>query len=217
VEVCEQFGLVLIEDAAESLGSFYKERHTGNWGKMATLSFNGNKIVTTGGGGALLVNDEEIGRQAKHLTTTAKVAHRWEYFHDRVGYNYRLPNLNAAVGCAQMEQLPDFVQRKRDLAARYEEEFRSVEGVRFFKEPTFARSNYWLNVLLLDEEHADQRDELLGRTNDLQVSTRPAWTLMHKLPMFDNCPRMELSVSENIQRRLVNIPSSSNLWNGDGA
>ena len=150
IQVCEQFSIAMIEDAAESLGSYYKGRHTGNWGRLSALSFNGNKVITTGGGGAILTNDELLARKAKHLTTTAKVPHQWEYIHDQIAYNYRLPNINAAMGCAQLEQLPDFLKKKRALAERYRQAFKDIEGVSFFTEPEFARSNYWLNVLLLD-------------------------------------------------------------------
>jgi perosamine synthetase len=209
--VCEKYALTLVEDAAESLGSFYKGRHTGHWGKVSALSFNGNKIVTTGGGGAILTNDAQLARRAKHITTTAKVPHRWAYVHDEVGYNYRLPNLNAALGCAQIEQIDRFLDSKRRLAERYYHAFSTVPGVRFFTEPEFARSNYWLNAILLDREYAHYRDELLEKTNDAGVMTRPAWALLHTLPMYADCPRMDLSVAEDIERRLINIPSSAGL------
>lgn len=215
VEVCERFNLELVEDAAESLGSFYKGRHTGNWGRLSALSFNGNKVITTGGGGAILTNDEELGKLAKHLTTTAKIPHRWEFNHDLVGYNYRLPNLNAALGSAQMEALPAFLASKRVLAQRYCKAFAEVTGVKFFREPDFACSNYWLNVILLDEAFAGERDNLLAIANESGIMTRPAWTLMHRLPMFEECPRMDLSVAESLQKRLVNIPSSAFLGGAD--
>jgi perosamine synthetase len=210
-EVCKRFGIELIEDAAESLGTLYKGRHTGQWGRLSALSFNGNKTITTGGGGAILTNDEELGRLAKHLTTTGKVPHRWEFNHDMIGYNYRLPNLNAALGCAQMEQLPNFLKSKRALAQRYLKAFSGIAGVRFFTEPDFARSNYWLNVLLLEEELVGERDSLLRVTNDSGIMTRPAWTPMHRLPMFSDAPRMELPVTESLAARLLNIPSSARL------
>lgn len=211
VDVCQKYNIVLIEDAAESLGSSYKGVHTGNTGLVSALSFNGNKVVTTGGGGAILTNDEELGRRAKHLTTTAKVPHRWAFVHDETGFNYRLPNINAALGCAQVEQLPGFLEAKRQLAQRYAQAFAGVEGLRFLTEPSYGHSNYWLNAVLLDEEHAAQRDTLLTATNDAGLMTRPAWTLMHKLPMYAQCAAMDLSVAESIERRLVNIPSSANL------
>ncbi len=158
IEVCIKYQLELIEDAAESLGSYYKGRHTGNWGKISALSFNGNKVVTTGGGGAILTNDINIAKQAKHITTTAKLPHKWNFNHDQVGYNYRLPNINAALGCAQLEQLPTFLEKKRSLAEQYQRAFNLIKGITFFTEPEFAKSNYWLNVLLLDRENSHYRD-----------------------------------------------------------
>ena len=214
LEVCQRFNITLIEDAAESLGSFYKGRHTGHWGLLSALSFNGNKTITTGGGGAILTNDEELGRLAKHITTTAKVPHRWEFNHDMIGYNYRMPNINAALGCAQLEQLPGFLKAKRDLAEQYRQAFSDIHGIRFFTEPTNSKSNYWLNTLLLDEQYADQRDALLKSTNDAGMMTRPAWTLMNRLPMFSVCPKMDLPVAESLERRLINIPSSVILGKG---
>lgn len=211
IEVCTRYRLVMVEDAAESLGSFYKGRHTGNWGKVSALSFNGNKIITTGGGGAILTNDEELGLRAKHLTTTARVPHPWELAHDMVGYNYRLPNINAALGCAQLEQLPSFLMKKRALAEQYRAALDEVKGVTFFTEPGHSKSNYWLNAFLLDEQESDKRDALLELTNRNGIQTRPAWTLMHRLPMYESCPRMELSNAEDLSRRLINIPSSAVL------
>ena len=211
VEVCEEYNLEMIEDAAESLGSYYKGRHTGNWGKLAILSFNGNKTITTGGGGAVLTNDLELGMKAKHWTSTAKVPHPWEYRHDFIGYNYRLPNINAALGCAQMEMLPKFLERKRQLAHRYLNAFKDVEGVKVFEEPPYARSNYWLNVILLDEVFADRRDEVLKKTNDQGFKTRPAWNLLNTLDVYKRFPAMDLSCAETLARRLINIPSSPSL------
>lgn len=206
-DVCQRFGLVLIEDAAESLGSYYRGTHTGNVGRLAALSFNGNKTVTTGGGGAILTNDEALGALAKHLTTTAKLPHRWAFNHDMVGYNYRMPNINAALGCAQLEQLPGFLEAKRALAARYRETFRDVPGVRVFAEPVACRSNYWLNVLLLDPANEARRDDLLEATNAAGITTRPVWTPMHRLPMYASAPRMDLCTAESLERRLINLPS----------
>jgi perosamine synthetase len=211
VELCHKWRLALVEDAAESLGSYYKGRHTGTLGRLGALSFNGNKVITTGGGGAILTDDETLAKRAKHLTTTARIAHRWSFVHDEVGYNYRLPNINAALGCAQIEQLEGFVTRKRALAQRYAEAFAGVASVRFFVEQPRARSNYWLNALLLDEAYAGSRDALLAATNEAGAMTRPAWMLMHKLPMFRDCPRMDLAVAESLERRLVNLPSSAFL------
>jgi perosamine synthetase len=211
VAVCEEFSLVLVEDAAESLGSYYKGRHTGNWGKVAALSFNGNKVITTGGGGAILTNDVALGNLAKHLTTQAKLPHRWEFAHDRIGYNYRMPNLNAALGCAQLEQLPGFLAKKREIAERYQQKFSMVKGVTLVVEPDFAQSNYWLNAMLLAPEHAQARDELLTLTNDAGILTRPVWKLLYTLSMFKDCPRMDCQVAESIAARLINLPSSVNL------
>ena len=208
MEVCEKYKLEMIEDAAESLGSYYKGKHTGSWGKLSILSFNGNKTITTGGGGAIISNDEALTNLAKHLTSTAKIPHRWEYRHDHIGYNYRLPNLNAALGCAQMEQLPRFLKKKRDLATRYNRSFQNISGVKFFTEPPHSKSNYWLNVLLLDEANIEQRNELLEQTNRAGIMTRPVWTLMNKLAMFRDCACMDLSCAENLEARLFNIPSS---------
>ncbi len=207
-EVCARYKLELVEDAAESLGSYYKGVHTGKFGRVSALSFNGNKVVTTGGGGAILTDDEDLGRLAKHITTTAKLPHKWAFNHDMVGYNYRLPNLNAALGCAQMEQLPGFIARKRALAERYRQALAGVPGVRFFAAPAFAASNYWLNALLLDEPDLAARDRLMARCHEEGLLVRPAWTLMHRLPMYAACPRMDLSVVEDIEARLVNLPSS---------
>jgi perosamine synthetase len=210
-EVCRQFRLELIEDAAESLGSYYKGRHTGTFGRMSAVSFNGNKIITTGGGGAILTDEEDLAAQAKYLTTTAKQPHRWEFYHTMVGYNYRLPNINAALGCAQMEQLPDFIHKKRQLAQRYAAAFEGILGVRFISEPEFSTSNYWLNAILLDSDLATERDALLTLTNNNGIMTRPAWMLMNRLPMYAGCPRMDLAVAESLESRLVNIPSSVHL------
>lgn len=211
IEECEKYRIELIEDAAESLGSYYKGRHTGNLGKLAALSFNGNKTITTGGGGAILTNDESLAKLAKHLTTTAKIPHRWNYKHDQVGYNYRMPNLNAALGCAQLEQLDGFLERKRALAESYKKAFEGIAGIAFFTEPDFAKSNYWLNVLLLDESNLGMRDQLLESLNDKGIMSRPVWTLMNKLEMYKDCPQMDLSVAEKIEKQLINIPSSASL------
>jgi len=211
VEVCERYKLVMVEDAAESLGSFYRGKHTGNWGKLSILSFNGNKTITTGGGGAVITNDESLGKMAKHLTSAAKIAHPWEYRHDRIGYNYRLPNINAALGCAQMERLPEFLRNKRSLADRYKAAFKAIDGVSFFSEPPHSKSNYWLNVLLLDEAHSEERDAILEKMIAAGIMVRPAWNLMHTLPMYADCPRMDLSKAEDLQRRIINLPSSPAL------
>ncbi|MDH2352671.1 LegC family aminotransferase [Bradyrhizobium sp. SSUT112] len=205
------WGIALVEDAAESLGSTYKGHAVGSQTRLAALSFNGNKIVTTGGGGAILTNDEELGRRAKHLTTTAKLPHKWAFVHDEIGFNYRLPNLNAALGCAQLEQLEGFLASKRKLAAAYQRAFADIPGIQFSREPKDTTSNYWLNAILLDEAHSGRRDDLLAALNDAGFGARPAWTLMHKLPMFAQNPRGDLSAAESIERRLINLPSSASI------
>ena len=209
--VAHDFRLQLIEDAAESLGSTVGGCHTGTFGLMGTLSFNGNKTITTGGGGAILTNNLELGARAKHLTTTAKLPHRWSFVHDEVGYNYRLPNLNAALGCAQLEQIPIFLSDKRRLFGHYRSAFANVSGVSVVAEPDACQSNYWLQTLLLDDSLADQRDAVLTATNEAGLMTRPVWTLMHRLPMYISAPKAPLLVAESLERRLINIPSSSGL------
>lgn len=201
--VCRDWNLVLVEDAAESLGSIYKGRHTGTLGALGTLSFNGNKIITTGGGGMILAG-EELGVRAKHLTTTAKKPHPYEFVHDEVGYNYRLPNINAALGCAQLEQLESFITSKRELAQRYAEQLTGTD-LKLFTEPTGCRSNYWLNAVICESK--DQRDALLKATNDSGVMTRPIWALMNHLSMYANCPRGDLSNATWLEQRVVNLPS----------
>jgi perosamine synthetase len=209
--LASDYNLALVEDAAESLGSTYHGQHTGTVGLMGTLSFNGNKTITTGGGGAILTNDAVLARRAKHLTTTAKMPHAWEYRHDEIGYNYRLPNLNAALGCAQLEQLPAMLAAKRALFQRYQTAFAAVQGVTLMTEPLHCQSNYWLQTLLLDDDQADQRDKVLAATNAATYMTRPAWILMHELAAFKDCPRMDLFTAQSLSQRLINIPSSSNL------
>lgn len=211
VALAERFNMILIEDAAESLGSLYRDRHTGTFGQLGTLSFNGNKIVTTGGGGAIITGDPAMAARAKHLTTTARSSTDSGFVHDEVGFNYRMPNINAALGCAQLEQLDELVEHKRTLAARYRAAFANLAGVRFVEEPDGSRSNYWLNAILLDPEHSHRRDALLERSNAAGITTRPAWALMHQLPMYRDCPRMDLRIAEDVQRRLINLPSSAFL------
>ena len=208
VQICNEYNIELVEDAAESLGSFYKGKHTGTFGKIGVLSFNGNKIVTTGGGGMLLFRDEELASLAKHLTTQAKVPHRWEFVHDQIGYNYRMPNINAALGCAQMEKLPIFVTNKRDLAQKYNSFFKGKDMM-FFMESPDCSSNYWLNVLLL--KNREERDKFLNCTNNNHVITRPIWHLINRLPMFNYCQHGDLSNSEWLEERVVNLPSSVRL------
>lgn len=204
-EICSRWNLVLVEDAAESLGSFFVGKHTGNWGKLAALSFNGNKIITTGGGGMILTDDEDLAQRAKHITTTAKQAHPWLYIHDEVGFNYRLPAINAALGCAQMTRLPDYVDRKRALAKRYADWFSNL-GIEFVDEPERAKSNFWFNAFLATDRR--ERDDILAKTNQAGVMTRPCWTPMHRLDLFSRFERGPLAVSEMLDDRLVCIPSS---------
>lgn len=211
LELCAEMNLIVVEDAAESLGSYYKGQHTGTLGRVAAISFNGNKIITTGGGGAVLTSDEKLAKAAKHLTTTAKQPHRWIITHDEIGYNYRMPNLNAALGCAQLEQLPKLLHHKRALAEAYRLVFENTEGISFYQERPFAKSNYWLNTIVLNKPNRLLIDQILMHTNDSSVMTRPIWTPMHKQPMFRNCPSMELTVTERLEQTIVNIPSSAFL------
>lgn len=205
LKVCSVWKLSLVEDAAESLGSYYKGAHTGTIGHFGAVSFNGNKIITTGGGGAVLCRSHIEGARVKHLTTTAKVPHPYEFYHDEAGFNYRMPNLNAALGCAQMEVLNTYIESKRELAARYQSFFNSSE-FKFVEEPEYAKSNYWLNAIICPDKSV--RDEVLSQTNKQGVMTRPVWQLMHRLPMFKDCLRGDLSYSEFLEARLINIPSS---------
>lgn len=204
VKLCEEWKLALVEDAAESIGSFYKGKHTGIFGKVAALSFNGNKTITTGGGGMLLFTDKELGEKAKHLTTQAKIPHRWEFKHDAIGYNYRMPNINAALGCAQMENIEKVLENKRKTARAYKEYFAGSE-IKFFDEPKDCKSNFWLNVVLLPNKEAQVK--FLEETNDAKVQTRPIWELMNRLEMFKNCQHGDLINAEMFADRVVNIPS----------
>lgn len=211
MECCDRHGIPVIEDAAESVGSFYRGRAAGSIGRLSALSFNGNKIITTGGGGAILTNDLPLADRAKHITTTAKIPHRWAYHHDEVGWNYRMPNLNAALGCAQLERLDGFLARKRALAERYRLAFAGIEGVRFVMEPEGCTSNYWLNALVFDPSLAAEREPILEATHRLGLLTRPAWDLMTKLPMFAACPKMDAPVAEALQAGILNLPSGAGL------
>jgi aminotransferase in exopolysaccharide biosynthesis len=203
----KQWNIALVEDAAESLGSLYKDKHTGTFGTVGTLSFNGNKIMTTGGGGMILSN-KTLGDRAKHLTTTAKKPHPYEYIHDEIGYNYRMANINAALGCAQLEQIESFITKKRTLATAYENFFSNGDLV-FVREPNGSRSNYWLNAIIC--QNKGHRDSLLQETNEQGVMTRPIWELMNNLQMYKNCQRGNLSNAEFIASHLINIPSSVNV------
>ena len=204
-DICDQYHIVLIEDAAESLGSFYKNKHTGTFGKVGVISFNGNKIITAGGGGCIITNDEILAKKAKHITTTAKVPHKWKYTHDMIGYNYRMPNLNAALLVAQLENLEQFLLKKRELATLYANFFNDM-GYAFVQESINSQSNYWLNAIILKDKQ--QRDLFLDETNSEGVMTRPIWTLMNKLPMFKEAQCGDLTNAEWLEQRVVNIPSS---------
>ena len=208
IDICQRYNVALIEDAAESLGSFYKNQHTGSFGKCSTISFNGNKIVTTGGGGMILTNDQEFASQAKHVTTTAKIPHRWHFEHDITGYNYRLPNLNAALGVAQMESLPIYIENKRSIAKQYQG-WGNNNGLKFIEEPTETRANYWLNVAIT--ENQEQRDKMLQVTNAQNIMTRPAWIPMHRLDFNKSFQTDALKNTEWLYERIVNVPSSNIL------
>ena len=207
-EICDNYNIFLIEDAAESVGSFYKNKHTGTFGHVGAMSFNGNKIITAGGGGCMITNSSILAKKAKHLTTTAKVPHKWDFNHDMIGYNYRMPNLNAALLVAQLEYLAKFISNKRSLAEKYETFFKDLD-YKFFKEPEGSKSNYWLNSIIL--QNKSQRDEFLKETNSKGVMTRPIWTLMNKLTMFKGAQCDDLKNSEWLDERVVNIPSSAIL------
>ncbi|HCG8199109.1 TPA: LegC family aminotransferase [Vibrio parahaemolyticus] len=205
VVVCLKWNITLVEDAAESLGSFYKGKHTGTIGDFGAVSFNGNKIITTGGGGMVLCKTQELGASTKHVTTTAKVPHPYEFFHDEPGFNYRMPNLNAALGCAQMEVIEQYLKQKRLLAEGYKNFFKGTD-FNFVTEPEYAKSNYWLNAIICPDK--ESREEVLAYTNGSGVMTRPIWQLMHRLPMFENAIRGDLTYSEFIEAHLINLPST---------
>lgn len=208
-QICSEYHIELVEDAAESIGSLYKGKHTGTFGKVGAISFNGNKTITTGGGGMMLFNDEELGIYAKHLTTQAKIPHRWEFRHDHVGYNYRMPNINAALGCAQLENLDKYIASKRKVAKEYMDYFKNVDGIDFFVEPDNTFSNYWLSAVVLRDK--DAQLDFLQQSNDNGVMTRPIWELMNRLPMFEHCENDGLKNTIWFADRVVNIPSSVRL------
>ncbi len=205
-DICAEYHIELVEDAAESIGSKYKGKHTGTFGKVGAISFNGNKTITTGGGGMMLFQDEELGKYAKHITTQAKIPHRWEFRHDHIGYNYRMPNINAALGCAQLENLDKYIASKRKVAAEYEEYFKNIPEIEFFVDSPDTYSNYWLNAVILKDKEAQL--EFLEQTNDNGVMTRPIWELMNRLPMFEKCENDGLKNTIWFADRVVNIPSS---------
>ena len=224
LDICQQYNINLVEDAAESLGSFYKGKHTGTFGVISAFSFNGNKTITTGGGGMIITDNAEMAKRAKHITTTAKVPHHptsntkdiapvsrllpsspWDYVHDCIGFNYRLPNLNAALGCAQMEKLDEIIENKRGTAEAYRQHFADIPEVNFIIEPAFSKSNYWLNALLFSEPSEAAR--FLEKSNAGGVMTRPVWRLMNQLEMFETCECMPVENAEWLVDRLVNLPS----------
>lgn len=211
IAVGDRYGIPVIEDAAESLGTTLRGRHLGSFGLVGALSFNGNKIVTTGGGGAIVTDDDKLATRAKQLTTTFKRPHRWEFFHEEVAFNYRMPNLNAALGCAQLERLPDFLRRKRSLAHRYLAAFDRAGSVKFVREGEGVTSNYWLNTIRLPEASMQLRNEVLEKASAAGYGCRPVWTLLHKLPMYRDAPRAPLPVAEVLEASLINLPSSARL------
>jgi len=208
--ISKDFNLMLVEDAAESLGSLYKGQHTGTFGQLGIISFNGNKIVTTGGGGAILTNDPILASRAKHLSTTAKIRHTWIFEHDEIGFNYRMPNLNAALGCAQLEQLNIRIEQKRKLFKLYQEEFSQIPNVNLVQEPPGCRSNYWLQTIILGQDMIDSRDMLLEIMNAKGIMTRPAWKLIAELKPFKDFPTTDLTSSQKLSRQIVNLPSNLN-------
>lgn len=212
-EVCSAFNIVLVEDAAEGLGSFYKGKHVGTFGLLNAVSFNGNKIITTGGGGAILTNDDKLAKMAKHITTTAKAPHSWRYEHDMVGFNYRMPNINAALGCGQLEVLNEFLEKKRNLALSYSHYFKEKDGIEFFLEPGYAKSNYWLNAVYMP--NIKSIDTIICCLNENKIHVRPIWDLLHTLDMYKECPRMDLEQAENIASKLICLPSSVSLMGAD--
>lgn len=207
LSVCEKYHLTLVEDAAESLGSTYKGKHAGSFGLVNAVSFNGNKIITTGGGGAILTNNEELADYAKHITTTAKIPHPYEYEHDEIGYNYRMPNINAALGCAQLEKMDTFIKKKRELTNRYVQLFEDIKGVTVFAENEQTNSNYWLQTLIIDPTIHD-RNKLLSYLNESGVMSRPIWAPLHELKPYKNCPKSDLSTTMFLKERIINIPST---------
>lgn len=211
LELCQEFGISLVEDAAESIGSYFQNRHTGTFGRLGIFSFNGNKTITTGGGGAIVTNDDGLADLAKHLTTTGKVNHPFRYFHDQVAFNYRMPNLNAALGCSQLEDLPSLLASKRQIANRYIETFSDWEYGSIFVEPPDSKSNYWLNALLLSDSSGDLLDQIIEGLQEKQIMTRPVWDPIHTLPAYTQMPRMNLDVTTELSKRILNLPSTPSV------
>lgn len=209
--VCDEFKLQLVEDAAESIGSYYHGKHTGNFGRIGTLSFNGNKTITTGGGGALITNDDELADLAKHITTTGKVPHPYRYFHDMVAYNYRMPNLNAALGCSQLEDLPQILKSKRKIAEGYLNSVNENPDFEILAEPENCQSNYWLNALVLKDSNSEHHDEFVQQLNQAGIMVRPIWEPLHTLPMYCDAPRMSLDATMNLAKRVINLPSTPSI------
>lgn len=209
--IAHDFNIVLVEDAAESLGSYYRGQHTGTFGLLGALSFNGNKTITTGGGGAILTDNFDLARHAKHLTTTAKIRHTWEFRHDEIGYNYRMPNINAALGCAQLEKLPSKLAAKRKLFERYQSAFAEIQGVKLYVQPENCQSNYWLQTLMLDKNQSENQEAVLETTNAAGIMARPVWVLLNELTPFTKSPATDLTTAHSLSRRIINIPSSPNL------
>jgi dTDP-4-amino-4,6-dideoxygalactose transaminase len=208
LQIAEFYNLIIIEDAAESLGSWYKGRHTGTMGLMGVFSFNGNKTITTGGGGAIITDNDLIARRAKHISNTAKLAHKWNFVHDELGYNYRMPNINAALGCAQMEQLTFFLEAKRNLHSQYKKAFSNFKEFELIEEPENCKSNYWLQAIKLKEDFGHYRDSILETSNRLGLMTRPIWTLINKLKPYADCPHAPLTNAVKLEKRLINLPSN---------
>ena len=210
-KIAKKFNLIVIEDAAEALGSFYKKKHLGTFGDIGCLSFNGNKIITTGGGGMILTNNKLFAKKIRHLTTTAKIKHQWEYDHDKIGYNFRMPNINAALGLAQLEKINKFLKAKKKLFNKYYKAFNNVEGIRLFEQPKFSISNYWLQTLVLDKKNTKLKNKIIKKSHKNSIYVRPAWKLISELKPYKKCSRMNLSGSKEIYKRIINVPSSQSL------
>jgi len=211
IKIAKKYNLKVIEDAAEALGSFHKKRHLGTFGDLGCFSFNGNKIITTGGGGMVVTNNKKLAEKVKHLTTTAKTKHKWEYIHDEIGYNFRMPNLNAALGLAQMEKLPIFLKAKKSLFKKYNEIFKKLNGISLYKQPKDSDSNYWLQTLVLNKEHVKLKDKILKESHKKSIYTRPVWKLISELKPYKKSQKMNLSGAKEIYNRTINIPSSQSI------
>ncbi len=210
-EVSKKYNIPLIEDAAEALGSFYKKKHLGTYGELGILSFNGNKIISTGGGGAILTKNRKLAERARSLTTTSKINHKWDYFHKEVAWNYRMPNINAAIGCAQLDKLELILNKKRELSEKYNKAFDDLNSIYMFQEPKNAKSNFWLNALVLQKNDFKLRNKILSKTHNNGFMCRPVWILLNKLPMYTKCPKSNLKTSKNLEGRIICLPSSPNI------